>query len=90
MDPARATWTDERLDDLSRSVDRGFERTDTDIRALSERIDRQAADLGARIDRVADELGTRIDALQRVMIQMGSTMTIAILATLLSVILTRA
>jgi hypothetical protein len=28
----RAVWTDERLDDLSRRVDAGFDRVDADIR----------------------------------------------------------
>jgi len=30
----RETWTDERLDDLSRRMDQGFERVDRDIRDL--------------------------------------------------------
>lgn len=30
----RVTWTDERLDDLSRRVDSGFERLDADMRVL--------------------------------------------------------
>jgi hypothetical protein len=30
----RAVWTDERLDDLSRRMDAGFERIDADIREL--------------------------------------------------------
>lgn len=30
----RQTWTDERLDDLSRRMDRGFDRVDRDIREL--------------------------------------------------------
>jgi hypothetical protein len=30
----RVTWTDERLDDLSRRVDVGFDRVDRDIREL--------------------------------------------------------
>jgi hypothetical protein len=30
----RATWSDERLDDLSRRVDNGFDRLDHDIREL--------------------------------------------------------
>jgi hypothetical protein len=34
MQPARATWTDERLDDLSARVERGFEKVDRDIREL--------------------------------------------------------
>jgi hypothetical protein len=30
----RTMWTDERLDDLAKKVDAGFERVDTDIREL--------------------------------------------------------
>jgi hypothetical protein len=30
----RSAWTDERLDDLSRRMDAGFERVDRDIREL--------------------------------------------------------
>jgi len=34
METMRSTWTDERLDDLARRMDLGFERVDTDIREL--------------------------------------------------------
>ena len=39
MERARATWTDERLDDLVRRMDDGFNRLDADLRAMSSRID---------------------------------------------------
>ena len=68
MERARATWTDERLDDLSRRMDAGFNRVDEDLRNLSHRI----------------------DAMQRLMVQLVGGMTLAILATMVSVILTRA
>jgi hypothetical protein len=35
----RESWTDERLDDLSRKVDQGFARLDADMRALDDRFD---------------------------------------------------
>jgi hypothetical protein len=35
----RDSWTDERLDDLSRKVDQGFARLDADMRALNGRFD---------------------------------------------------
>ena len=73
MERTRATWTDERLDDLSRRVDDGFNRVDQDLREMSRRF---------------DHLDTRIDALQRTMIQIGGGMTVAILATLVSVLAT--
>jgi hypothetical protein len=75
MDPARSTWTDERLDDLSRNVDRLHE----DLRFLADRMDRRF-----------DAVDRRFDALQRLMIQVGGGTLAAILATLLSVVATRA
>lgn len=35
----RESWTDERLDDLSRKVDQGFARLDAEMRALNGRFD---------------------------------------------------
>lgn len=75
MERERATWTDERLGDLARSVERGFERTDEDLRALSVRLD-------ARIDGV----DRRLDALQRTLVQFGGAILVATLATLVSVL----
>ena len=34
MERARATWTDERLDDLTHRMDEGFRRVGADIRGL--------------------------------------------------------
>jgi hypothetical protein len=39
MEAMRKAWTDERLDDLSERVDRGFDRVDADLRALNGRFD---------------------------------------------------
>ena len=39
----RATWTDERLDDLAHRMEAGFARIDEDIRSLR-------VELGGRID----------------------------------------
>jgi hypothetical protein len=75
MERARATWTEEPLDDLSRRVDDGFNRVDEDIRSLR-------TDLSGRIDR----LDARLDALQRTMLQVGGGTIAAILAAALSVI----
>jgi hypothetical protein len=73
MERARATWTDERLDDLARRVDDGFTRVDQELRTLRTdlggRIDAQGAELsaridaqGARIDAQGTDLAARIDA----------------------------
>jgi hypothetical protein len=89
MERARATWTDERLDDLGRRVEGGFDRLDHDFRALSARIDAQTGELSRRIDAQGAELSGRIDALQRTMIQIGAVTGGGIFATLVSVIATR-
>lgn len=34
MEAMRQSWTDERLDDLSRRMDEGFRRVDADVREL--------------------------------------------------------
>jgi hypothetical protein len=39
VERTRATWTDERLDDLSRRVDQGFERMDRGFERVDGRID---------------------------------------------------
>lgn len=35
----KTEWTDEHLDDMSRRMDAGFERVDTELRAIHGRID---------------------------------------------------
>ena len=74
MERARATWTDQRLDDMARRMDDGFNRVDQDIRAfraetkneigmlraeMSSRFD--AAD--ARAEARFDTMGARTDAM---------------------------
>jgi len=39
MSTVRESWTDERLDDLSKKVDQGFARLDAEMRALNGRFD---------------------------------------------------
>jgi hypothetical protein len=79
MEGARATWTDERLDDLSHRVDDGFNRVDQDLRQLR-------SEVNARFDAV----NARFDALHRLIVQASGGLMIAVLATLVSVIATRA
>lgn len=69
METMRSTWTDERLDDLSKRVDEGFNRVDS-------RLD----NVGARLDK----LDARLDGIQRTMIQSSVGMTAAIVAALLA------
>ena len=78
MERARTTWTDERLDDLSRRIDDGFNRVDGDLRAIR-------SDMNARFD----AHGARIDSLQRTILQVGGGMIAAVLAGFISLIATQ-
>jgi hypothetical protein len=71
IEGARATWTDERLDDLSRRIDAGFARVDEDLRAMRTELAQAAR---------TDALSARIDALQRTMIQVGGGMIATLVA----------
>lgn len=48
----RVTWTDERLDDLSRRMDVGFERVDRDIHGLRSEMHAGFAELRALVYRM--------------------------------------
>jgi hypothetical protein len=93
MERARATWTDERLDDLSNHVEAGFGRLDSDVRGLRAELRTEMsalrAELGARIDAQGAELGARIDALQRTMLQVGGATIASVLVAALGVIATQ-
>jgi hypothetical protein len=71
MEAMRNAWTDERLDDLSRRVDRGFDRVDADLRALKGRL---------------DGFQQTLDALQRTMLQVGVGLIGALLAVMVTVV----
>lgn len=67
----RNAWTDERLDDLSRRVDRGFDRVDADLRALNGRL---------------DGFQQTLDVLQRTMLQVGVGLIGALLAVMVTIV----
>jgi len=90
MERARATWTDERLDDLAKRMDDGFRRVDQDVRELRAEMNAQFGaleeKLGGRIDGLDAKLGARIDGLGRTMIIANATIIASVLATLAAVI----
>ena len=69
MDSVRDRWTDERLDDLNRRVDLGFDQVRTDIREVRAEI------LGLRA-----ESNERLDGVQRSIAQLAVALTAAMLA----------
>lgn len=48
----RLAWTDERLDDLARRVDAGFDRIDREIRELRSELRSEVAGLRGTMSRV--------------------------------------
>jgi hypothetical protein len=75
----RTTWTDERLDDLSRRMDTGLDRVDADIRELR-------GDMNFRFDR----LETRFDSMRRLMFGMLATIVAAFLVSIFGFLITNA
>jgi hypothetical protein len=62
MNVMRESWTDERLDDLSNRVDRGFDRVGADIRTLR-------SEMKAGFDRMEERFDERFDGLHRLLLQ---------------------
>ena len=65
----RSAWTDERIDDLARRMDKGFDRVDADIRDL--RRDMQSG---------LNEIRVELSALRVTMFRFGGAMLAALAA----------
>jgi hypothetical protein len=52
----RVAWTDERLDDMSRRMDAGFDRLDRDFRELRIELKEEIKELRVHINRVSGGL----------------------------------
>jgi len=74
MEAMRKAWTDERLDDMSARMDRGFERADGRLDDMSRRMDRGFD----RVDADLRALNGRFDAFQRTMLQVGGGVIVAL------------
>jgi hypothetical protein len=96
MEAMREAWTDERLDDLSRRMDRGFDRVDADLRALDARLDRGLDSVQRRIDGLEgridglqgriDGLQASMDGLQRTMLQVGVGLIAALIGVMATIV----
>jgi hypothetical protein len=63
----RDKWSDERMDDLNRRVENGFNRVDADLREIR-------AEIKSEIGGLRGETNARFDSLQRTMLQLGGGM----------------
>jgi hypothetical protein len=79
---SRATWTDERLNDFARNVDRRFNE-----------VDRRFDEVDRRFDRVDDELRelrSQMTFLHRTMLQLGGGTIVTVAIGFVGVIVTQA
>lgn len=66
----RESWTDERLDDFAKHVDRRFDQVDRRFEEVDKRFD--------RVDHELHRVNDRLDGLHRILLQMAGA-TIATL-----------
>lgn len=79
MESMRESWTDARLDDLARRMDRGFERVDRDIRDHRSETSGEFASLRSEMNARFDAMEDRFSAIQRAMFQVSCIMIAALL-----------
>jgi hypothetical protein len=77
MEAMRSTWTDSRLDDLSRRVDEGFRRVDVDLRGMR-----------GETNSLRIEMNARFDSLQRTLIQFGGGLVASFVGLIVAFVLT--
>jgi hypothetical protein len=81
---AREAWTDERLDDLTARIDRGFDRVDADIREVRAEMKSGFERADSRVDALQAELDSRFDSMQRTMIIGFVTLNASVIGGLLA------
>jgi hypothetical protein len=84
----REKWTDERLDDLSGRVDRGFAEVKGEVRNLRTEMNERFSAVDNRFDSMNgrfDSMNGRFDSLQRTMIIGFVTLFASIVASLIGV-----
>lgn len=80
MEAMREKWTDERMDDLSTRVGEGFNRLDTDLRALRSDTASELGAVRAEMRVGFDRVDERFDAMHRTMVQFAGAMIGALIA----------
>jgi hypothetical protein len=84
MGAMRKAWTDERLDDLAKGMNRGFDRVDArfeQVDARFERADRDIRDLRSEMDLRFNRLESRFDSMQRMTLAAYVTAVLGLIAT---------
>jgi ribosome recycling factor len=78
---AREMWTDERLDDLVKQVDKGFDATKVEIRDLRSHADKGFEEVKGEIRDLRAEMSSRFDSNQRTMILGFASIVASVVAT---------
>jgi hypothetical protein len=78
MEAMRQSWTDERLDDLNRNVDRRFDQVDQRF----DQVDQRFEQLERQIGGFRSDMDLRFDSLQRTMFQASVALIVALLGVL--------
>jgi hypothetical protein len=78
----RTAWTDERLDDLARRMEAGFERLDSDIRELRTEVRQLGSELRGEMGGVRGE----IDALRVTILRVGGGMMAGLIGVIAAVL----
>jgi hypothetical protein len=97
MEAMRQSWTDDRLDDLSRRMDERFDHVEGEMKSRFTRVEGEMQSRFAkvegemkdgfdRVDRDVRELRTDMNALQRTTIQIGGGLIAANLSLMAAVI----
>jgi ribosome recycling factor len=77
----RETWTDERLDDLTKRVDEGFRESRADLRQFRQEV---RSDMDRRfneVDKRFDKVEAKFDSLQRMLLGGFFTVVVSVLLT---------
>jgi len=85
----RGSWTDERMDDLSRRMDAGFGSVDRQfeqVDRLFEQVDRRFELLSRDIRDVRAELSMQIEGLRQTMIRVGGGMMLGFISILAAIV----
>ena len=82
----RTAWTDERLDDLARRVDAGFDRMDGDIRQLRGKVRGVGDELRGEMRDLRADLRGQIDAVRITMTRVGGGMMVGLVGVIAAVL----
>jgi hypothetical protein len=81
MQSARATWTDERMDDLATRVDRDIRDLRAEVKAGTEAL---RAEIKSGDEALREEMSTRFGDLERTIHRFGGGMLLTFAAALLA------